>query len=87
MPTTFRKAHVDAINSNGLRISGAADFTATLQATTDPKQIPPCDYGIIATKSTHTRPAIAQMAHVFANMARSARCKTASAMKKSSPST
>ena len=50
------QAHVDAINKNGLRISGAADFTARLHATTDAKQIPPCDYGIVATKSTHTRP-------------------------------
>ncbi len=57
---------MDAINRNGLRISGAADFTARLHATTDAKQIPPCDYGIVATKSTHTRPAIAQTAHVFA---------------------
>src|SRR5271156_1531038 len=61
------QAHVDAINRNGLRISGAADFTARLHATTSAKEIPPCEYGIIATKSTHTRPAMAQTAHVFAN--------------------
>src|SRR5580658_7626447 len=60
------QAHVDAINRNGLRISGAADFTARLHATTNAKEIPPCDYGIIATKSTHTHPAMAQTAHVFA---------------------
>ena len=30
------KEHVDAINANGLRISGAADFTARLRATSDP---------------------------------------------------
>jgi len=57
--------HVDAINRAGLTISGAADFTSRLHATTDAKSIPPCDYGIVATKSTHTRPAIEQTAHVF----------------------
>ena len=57
--------HVDAIERNGLRISGAADFTARLHATTDVRSIPRCDYGIVATKSTHTKSAIAQAAHVF----------------------
>jgi 2-dehydropantoate 2-reductase len=57
--------HVDAIERNGLRISGAADFTVRLHATTNARSIPPCDYGIVATKSTHTKTAIAQAAHVF----------------------
>ena len=57
--------HVDAIERNGLIISGAADFTARLHATTDVGLIPPCDYGIVATKSTHTKSAIAQAAHIF----------------------
>jgi 2-dehydropantoate 2-reductase len=57
--------HVDAIERNGLRISGAADFTARLHATTDAHSIPPCDYGVVATKSTHTKSAIAQAAHIF----------------------
>ena len=60
------QAHVDAINGAGLKISGAADFPSRLQATSDAKSIPSCDYGIVATKSTHTRPAIEQTAHVFA---------------------
>jgi len=59
------KPHVEAIERNGLRISGAGDFTARIHATTDPRAIPPCDYGIVATKSTHTAGAIAQIAHVF----------------------
>ena len=59
------KDHIDAIRQNGLRLSGAAEFTAKLNATSDPKQLPRCDYGIIATKAIHTRHAIAQMAHVF----------------------
>ena len=57
--------HVEAINRNGLRISGAADFTARLRATSDPRELPLCNYGIVATKSLHTRAAIAQAARAF----------------------
>ena len=59
------KEHTRAITERGLRISGAADFTARLHATSDPKEIPTCDFGIVATKSTHTRGAIEQTAHIF----------------------
>src|SRR5258708_16129068 len=58
--------HTHAINERGLRISGAADFTSRLHATTNPKEIPRCEFGIVATKSTHTRPAIHQTAPLFA---------------------
>lgn len=57
--------HVRAIKERGLRVSGAADFTVKIHATTDPREIPPCDFGIFATKSTHTQTAIQQAAHVF----------------------
>ena len=57
--------HIEAINKNGLRLSGAADFTAQLRATSDAKQLPRCDYGIVATKAIHTRSAIAQAARAF----------------------
>src|SRR5690349_4835314 len=59
------KEHTEAIRKNGLRLSGAADFTARLNATSDPKELPRCDYGIVATKAIHTKSAIAQVAHVF----------------------
>jgi 2-dehydropantoate 2-reductase len=59
------KEHTRAINERGLHISGAADFTARLHATSDPKEIPSCDFGIVATKSTHTGRAIEQTAHIF----------------------
>ena len=52
--------HTLAITERGLRISGAADFIAQLHATSDPQAIPPCNFGIVATKSTHTRKAIEQ---------------------------
>ena len=57
--------HTEAIRKNGLRLSGAADFTAHLHATSDPRELPPCDYGIVATKAIHTASAIKQVAHVF----------------------
>lgn len=57
--------HIDAIRKNGLRLSGAADFTAKLNATTDASELPRCDYGIVATKAIHTRNAIAQAARAF----------------------
>ena len=59
------KEHTRAINVQGLRISGAADFTARLHAASDPREIPACELGIVATKSTHTRAAIEQTAHIF----------------------
>jgi len=59
------KEHTRAIAARGLRISGAAEFTARFRATSDVREIPPCDFGIVATKSTHTRKAIEETAHLF----------------------
>src|SRR4029077_7403986 len=59
--------HVDAINRDGLRLSGAGDVQARLRATSDPGELPPCDFGIVATKAMHTEAAIAATAHVFAD--------------------
>jgi len=59
------KDHTDAIRKQGLRLSGAAEFSVKLNATSDAKELPPCDYGIVATKAIHTRDAIAQTAHAF----------------------
>ena len=58
--------YVDAINANGLTLSGAGDVHATLRATTDAAELPPCDFGIVATKAMHTGAAIAATAHAFA---------------------
>jgi 2-dehydropantoate 2-reductase len=59
------KEHTDAIRKTGLKLTGAAEFTANLHATSDPKELPQCDYGIVATKSIHTKSAIAHTAHIF----------------------
>jgi 2-dehydropantoate 2-reductase len=59
------REHTEAIRKNGLRLSGAEEFTARVHATSDPNELPQCDYGIVATKAIHTRHAIAQTAHAF----------------------
>jgi 2-dehydropantoate 2-reductase len=60
------REHVDAINANGLRLSGAGEVVGRLRATVDAGEIPPCEFGIVATKAMHTSAAIAATAHAFA---------------------
>jgi 2-dehydropantoate 2-reductase len=57
--------HVDAINANGLRLSGAGELVGRLRATTDPQELPECNFGIVSTKAMHTAPAIEATARVF----------------------
>ena len=59
------REHIDAIRQRGLELSGAAEWTAHLQATSDARQLPRCDYGIVATKAIHTAKAISESAHAF----------------------
>jgi 2-dehydropantoate 2-reductase len=61
------KEHVEAINAHGLRLSGAGDVLGHPRATTDPQELPQCDFGIVATKAMHTEAAIRATAHAFAN--------------------
>ena len=61
------QAHVDAINANGLRLSGAGEVTGRVRATVDPAALPPCELGIVATKSMHTSEAMAATAQAFAD--------------------
>jgi 2-dehydropantoate 2-reductase len=57
--------HVAAINANGLRLTGRADVLATVHARTDAGEIPPCEFGIVATKAMFTAAAIEATAHAF----------------------
>ena len=59
------REHVDAINKNGLRLTGLSDFVATVQARTEVSEIPECEFGIIATKTMFTRSAIETAAPIF----------------------
>jgi 2-dehydropantoate 2-reductase len=58
--------HVRAIEERGLRLSGADEVVARLRATTEASELPPCDFGIVATKSMHTEAAVGPSAHAFA---------------------
>jgi 2-dehydropantoate 2-reductase len=59
--------HVAAINERGLRLTGAGDVVGQVRATTDPAEVPRSDFGIVATKSMHTGPAVASVARAFAD--------------------
>jgi len=59
--------HVDAINERGLHLSGAGEVVGRLSATTDAAELPPCDFGIVATKAMHTSSAIQATAAAFTN--------------------
>jgi 2-dehydropantoate 2-reductase len=61
------RAHVEAINADGLRLTGAGDVVGRPRATADAAELPACDFGIVATKAMHTEGAIAATAHAFAN--------------------
>jgi 2-dehydropantoate 2-reductase len=61
------REHVAAINEHGLRLSGAGEVVGKLCATTDAAELPPSDFGIVATKCMHTAPAIEATAAAFAN--------------------
>ena len=59
------EAHVAAVRERGLRLVGAGEVTGHPNATSDPAAIPPCDFGIVATKAMHAGAAIASTARVF----------------------
>jgi len=61
------RAHVDAINADGLRLTGAGEALGRLSATAHAAALPPCEFGIVATKAMHTDAALAATAHAFAH--------------------
>ena len=56
-----RDEHARALAEEGLRVSGRADFTARLSATTDPAELPVVDLAILATKATELDAAAARL--------------------------
>jgi 2-dehydropantoate 2-reductase len=62
----LNQAHVDAINERGLQLVGAGEVLGRPTATTDASALPPCDFGIVATKAMHAEAAIKATAHAFA---------------------
>ena len=61
----LNRMHIDAIKSNGLQLTGAGEVVGRPNATSDPAEIPTCDYGIVATKAMHAGAAIEATAHAF----------------------
>jgi 2-dehydropantoate 2-reductase len=57
--------HVDAINRDGLRVTGQRSLVGVVRAARDPGAIPPCSLGIVAVKGTLTAQAITACAGVF----------------------
>jgi 2-dehydropantoate 2-reductase len=55
---TRRREHADALNTEGLRVSGKSERQARVTAAVDPAELPPFDVGIIATKATGLRHAM-----------------------------
>jgi len=50
--------HVAAINERGLRLSGAGEVVGRVQATMEARELPECEFGLVATKSMHTASAV-----------------------------
>ncbi len=60
-----REEHARCINERGIRVTGNSEFHARLKASTDPRELPEFDFGIVATKASQTREAFAPVAHLF----------------------
>jgi 2-dehydropantoate 2-reductase len=54
-----REDHARALNRDGLRVSGKHEFHVTLHATTQPDELPDCDWGIVATKAAQVEDSMA----------------------------
>jgi 2-dehydropantoate 2-reductase len=62
-------AHVNAIEAQGLHVTGHASFVAPVRATTDASRLPTCRFGIVATKALHTRAAVGAARRALADAA------------------
>lgn len=60
-----RPEHAEALNRNGLKVSGTHQFHANLHASHDPARLPEFDLGIVASKATQTAEAVRPVAHLF----------------------
>lgn len=60
-----REEHAQALNREGLHVSGKHEFHVSLRATTQPDNLPPCDLGIVATKAAQVEESIAPVGDRF----------------------
>jgi 2-dehydropantoate 2-reductase len=61
-----RREHVRSLNERGIQVTGHNEFHARLRASSDARDLPHFDFGIVATKANQTREAFAPVAHLFA---------------------
>ncbi|HXG75832.1 MAG TPA: 2-dehydropantoate 2-reductase [Gaiellaceae bacterium] len=62
---TRRREHADALNREGLRVSGRSELHARVLASNDPDALPSPDLVIVATKAGGLRAAVAALAGRF----------------------
>jgi 2-dehydropantoate 2-reductase len=62
---TRRREHAEALERDGLRVSGRSDLHARVTATADPSELPPFDVAIVATKAAGLEPAAAALEGLF----------------------
>jgi 2-dehydropantoate 2-reductase len=62
---TRRREHAEALERDGLRISGKSDIRARVTASADPDELEPFDVGIVATKAAGLRSAAEALAGRF----------------------
>lgn len=60
-----RAEHAEALNRDGLTVSGTHQFHARLQAANDAARLPEFDLGIVSSKATQTADAVRPVAHLF----------------------
>jgi 2-dehydropantoate 2-reductase len=60
-----RGNHADALNREGLRVSGTHNLSVPLRATSDPSDLPDFDLGIVATKATQVQDSIVKIGNRF----------------------
>ena len=62
---TRRQEHADALNRDGLRVSGKNELHARVLASTDPQALPSPEVAIVATKATGLRGAVEALVGLF----------------------
>jgi 2-dehydropantoate 2-reductase len=62
-----REDHAQALNREGLHVTGSHEFAVKLRATTNPSDLPEFDFGIIATKATQVEESIRAVGGKFDN--------------------
>jgi len=60
-----RQEHAEALNREGIRVTGKHEFHATLKATTRAEDLPPCELAIISSKATQVEETIAPVGPLF----------------------